>query len=83
MNFENKMTVCLRKFDVGIWLGLNWPDPLCADMSFVVSSVEPSECNCVMVVVIRINHLCYSHQYQVSESHHSWAVQVQLKLKLS
>ena len=83
MNCEKRMKICLRIFDVGIWLGLNWPDPLCADLGFVGSSVEPSECNCVMVVLTMIHHLCYSHQDQVSESHHSWAVQVQLKLKLS
>ena len=83
VNCENRMKICLRKFDMGIWLGLNWPDPLCADLGFVVRGVEPSECNCVMVVVIMICHLCYSHQDQVLESHHSWAAQVQLKLKLS
>jgi hypothetical protein len=83
MNYVKRMKIYLRKFDVGIWLGLNWPDPLCADLGFVVSSVEPSECNYVVVVVIMICHLCYSHQDRVSESHHSWAAQVQLKLKLS
>jgi hypothetical protein len=42
LNCEKWMKICLRKFDVGIWLGLNWPDPLCPDLGFVVSSVEPS-----------------------------------------
>lgn len=77
------MKICLREFDVGIWLGLNWPDPLCADLDVVVSNVQHSECKCDMVVVIMIYHLCYSHQNQVTESHHNWTVPVQLKLKLS
>jgi hypothetical protein len=52
-------------FDVGTSIGLNWPDPLRAVLGFAVSSIEPSEVNCVVVVLVMINCLCYSHQVQV------------------